>query len=487
MPNHETNRREFLKRATTLPWVAGLASLDSASLVAESSQVESNRRDSAQAGDQYVDFALDQLSKASVRMPSITAAAEAAAERIVFRNGGLIGAGDGAFTGEFAWAAGGIAFTKQWKPDKPVAEPSQQADSSKPFYRTAEYEESMYVRDVNSNDVVVLGFENEHDEEAHLLPYINQLLGNKALVILFSSEEIARNVRASYGVRDDLLTITHDVPNGGIIQIPGWPDKICAGRGFVQRLNLWVFQAELIGAFLRRGKIPGVLLSVTYESPQIFNIPLIESYRFIPAFDVDSTSKGSFGQTFLDKLKSILGSIVPSQRAKFRQGAEWLAAAVRNHHKAFALLIHGVDPVGLPGDPGIFTCITEGNAQYPELNKICTKDDVALFVGYNWYPPQLAESIDRVGAKLILCITTVQDLPPRPVMYGTEGPLYHVTALDQLPKRDNHIYIDEKWSQYDACLKIPGYPVLANSSSRFALNVVYWHFVADTVELLVKT
>src|SRR5215472_5989079 len=354
--SHDQNRREFLKQASSLPWMVSLVSLDGVS-VTGTSEFVGNSNEPALAGDQYVDFALGQLSKASDRMKSITAAAEAAADRIVLRNGGLIGAGDGAFTAEFAWAAGGIAFTKQWKPDKEVVASSQREDSSKPFYRTAEYEESMYARTVNSNDVVVLGFENEREEDAHLLPYVNQLLGNKALVILFSSEETARNVRASYGTRDDLITITQDVPNGGIIQINGWPDKICAGRGFVQRLNLWTFQAELIGAFLRRGKMPGMLLSVTYESPQIFNIPLISSYRFIPAFDVDPVGKGFFGQKFLDTLRPILGSIVPNQRPKFRQGAEWLGAAIRNHHKAFALLIHGVDPVGLPGDPGIFTSI----------------------------------------------------------------------------------------------------------------------------------
>jgi hypothetical protein len=485
--HHETTRREFLKRSTALPLAAQLLSSHrAASFNDDSSLAANDDGEHPQAGDRYVDFALGELAKASGRLPAITAAAEAAADRIVFRNGSLIGAGDGAFTFEFAWAAGGIAFTKQWKPDKEVIASTQPGDSSKPFYQTTEYEESTAAREVTSNDVILLGFENEHNEEAHLLPYVNQLLANKSLVILFASNETATKVKESYGARENLITITHDVLDGGIIQIPGWPKKVCAGRGFVQRLNLWVFQAELIGAFLRRGKIPGVLLSVTYESPQIFNLPLLNSYRFIPAFEVTPVNKGFMGQTFLEKLKEIISGIFREQKPKFRQGAEWLAEAVRNHHKAYALLIHGVDPVGLPGDPGVFTCITEGNAQYPELNKSCTKDDVALFVGYNWYPPQLAEAVDRVGAKLVLCITTVQDLPPRPVMYGTEGPLYHVTSLDQLPKKENHIYIDEKWSQYDGCLKIPGYPVLANSTSRFALNVVYWHFVADTVELLAR-
>jgi hypothetical protein len=35
-------------------------------------------------------------------------------------------------------------------------------------------------------------------------------------------------------------------------------------------------------------------------------------------------------------------------------------------------------------------------------------------------------------------------------------------------------------------LKIPDYPIPALETSSFAEDVVYWHLVADTVELLAK-
>lgn len=440
-------------------------------------------------GDLFADFVLEQIDHCRGRLGSITKAADAAADRIVSRDGEFLSAGDDGFAQESVWRAGGIAFAKRWKPDKPVQTSYLQTGPSNqplPYYRTGEYEERIYVRDCNSNDAVLLGFENEREERARLVPYVQQLLARGALIILFASENAVAAMEAEFGKKPNLVPITHGVRDGGILKIPGWPEKVCSGRSFVQRLNLWAFEAEIIGAFLRRGKMPGILLSVTYESPQIFNLPLINSYRFIPAFNVTPVEEGALGRTYLDEVKRILGDILPGQREKFRKASQWLAEALRNHHKGYALLIHGVTPPGLPGDPNLFTVYTEGNAQYPELKKTFTKDDVALFVGYNWYPPELADTVDQVDGKLICCITTVQDLPVRPVMYGTEGPLFHVASLEQLPKRDGHLYIDIKFPQYDATLKITGYPVLANPSSQLADNMVYWMFVANTVELLAR-
>ena len=114
------------------------------------------------------------------------------------------------------------------------------------------------------------------------------------------------------------------------------------------------------------------------------------------------------------------------------------------------------------------------------------KDDVALFVGYNWYPRRLANTVDKAGAKQILCFTLVQDQPPKPAVYGEVGELRHFTSFDQLPQAENRIYIDLKFAQYNAVLQIPGYPIPALETSSFAEDVVYWHLVADTVELLGK-
>jgi hypothetical protein len=444
--------------------------------------------DDQQAGDLFLDFAVDQIDRCRNSLATITAAAEVAAERIVSRHGQLLAAGDDSFTMEFVWAAGGIAFAKRWKPDLALnlQQDSAAINTAVPYYQTVDYEDQMYSRGVNSNDVILLGYENERLEQANLGAYANELLAANACVILFASEAVARDIQTRYGSRPNLILITHEVADGGIIDVPGWPSKVCSGRSFIQRLNLWVFQTELIGAFLRRGKIPGILLSVTYESPQIHNLPLIHSYRFVPAFDVTPAKEGELGETYLKAIRQILTSIIPGQRQKFRQATQWMAEAIENGHKVFALLIHGVNPIDLPGDPNLFTVYVEGDAIYPELGKACTKDDVALFLGYNWYPPELAETVDAADGKLILCITTVQNQPPRPVMYGSQGPLLHVDSLEQLPKHKSHIYIDEKWSEYDAVLKIPDYTVRAASSSRPVLNVLYWHFVADTVELLAK-
>lgn len=440
-----------------------------------------------QAGDHFVNFVLDEIEKARNKLPEIAAAAEVAADRIVRQEGQLLSAGDHSFSLEPVWRAGGIAFSRQYLPNKQAAAAAvASADGKIPYYRTKEFVEHFTVQQANSNDVVLLGFENEKEERLHLVSHVEQLLSDGALVVFFGSGDSAKTLRQKFGRSDRLLFLTHDVPDGGIVEVPGWPEKIGSGRSIVNRLYLWSFEAELISAFMRRGKIPGILLSVTYESPQVWNEPLLKNYKFIPAFDVTPVEKRLFGNTYLNHLRRIVSSIVPSQRPQFRQAAQWIAEARRTKHKAFALLIHGLDPKGLPGDPGLFKVYSEGNAYYPQMDSELGKDDVALFVGYNWYPPALADTVVKAGGKQILCFTLVQDQPPRPAVYGEVGELRHVKSFDELPQDENRIYIDLKFAQYNAVLKIPDYPVPALETSAFAEDVVYWHLVADTIELLSK-
>lgn len=449
-----------------------------------------------QAGDHYVNFVLTEIEATRRALPEITQAAEAAAERIVGHDGNLLAAGDRGFALQPVWRAGGIAFARQYLPAKPVPQPVPEGGASQnpgegsseeevPYYRTKQFVEHFTVQQARSQDVVMLGYENEKEEGSQLDSYMEQLLNNDALVVFFGSATSAEKLEKKFGRRDNLVFIRHEVPNGGILEIPGWPEKICSGRNIANRLRLWTFQAELISAFMRRGKIPGILLSVTYESPQIWNTPLLHDYKFIPAFNVEPVAKARFGNTYLNHLQQIVTNIVPKQRPQFRKAAKWLADAVRSKHKAFALLIHGVNPVGLRGDPGLFKVYSEGNAYYPQFEDEVRKDDVALFVGYNWYPPRLANAVDQVSGKQILCFTLVQDVPPKTAVYGEVGELLHPTSFDQLPQGDNRIYIDLKFAQYNAVLQIPGYPVPALESSSFAEDVTYWHLAADTVELLV--
>jgi len=436
-----------------------------------------------QAGDQYVDFVLAELDKARTRLPRISRAADLAADRIISHNGGLLAAGDDGVGGESVWRAGSIAFFKRYLPEANVPCAGSEGESQQPYYRTDDYEEHFKVREAKPEDVVVLGFENEREEQAHLSDFVQRLLGSKSLMIFLGSRKIAAALEKQFGKNENFIPLTHDVPDGGIVRAAGWPEKICSGRSLVNRLYLWLFEAELIAACMRRGKIPGILLSVTYESPQIVNNPLIHSYRFIPAFNVNPVKKGVFGKTLLDYLRRMASRIVPDQRQKFQQAAAWLAEAARNGRKPLVLLIGWPNPVGLPGDPDIFQVALEHSGDYPGLEKV-RANDVVAYIGYNWYPPELGEAVDKAGGKLIICMTLVQDQPPTPAVYRT--PLLHVRSLDELPKHDNHLYIDLKFAQYDACLKIPGYPFPAIPTSWLSNSLVYWRLVADTVELLAR-
>ncbi|MFO1093308.1 MAG: hypothetical protein U0992_08340 [Planctomycetaceae bacterium] len=438
-----------------------------------------------QAGDRFVNFVLSEIETTRQAIPTMTRAADVAARRIVEQEGELLSAGDLSFSLEPVWRAGGIAFAKRYLPDKESAKAQLQAASEElPFYRTKEFIDDFSVESADGNDVVLLGYESETVEARELLPTCRQLLNSGAFVVFFGSQASALQLEKSLGRPENLVAITHQVPDGGVLDIAGWPEKICSGRSLANRLYLWTFQAELIAAFMRLGKIPGILLSVTYESPQVWNLPLMYDYRFIPAFHVTHVPPGVLGDAYLNGIRDIVAAIVPPQRDKFRKAAAWLAEARRAKRTSYALLIHGLDPVQLPGDPGLFRVYSEGNAYYPQIEREMRADEVALFVGYNWYPDELAAAVDRAHGKQILCFTLVQHQPPKPATYGEVGELEHFTTFDDLPQSENRIYIDLHFAEYNAVLKIPDYPIPALESSAFAEDVVYWHLVADTIELL---
>ena len=439
---------------------------------------------SQQAGDRYVDFVVTEIQKAGDSLPGIIDAAEFAADLIVQKDGRLLAAGDDAFGMEQIRRSAGFAFTKRYKPEKAGSSARfETSDEGLSVHQSAEFEKRFFVRDAEQNDVALLGYENEREEEAHLTEMIKQLHARKAFIVLFASKRAAGWVRSELGDVSNLVSITHDVPDGGVIEIPGWPEKVCSARGLINRLYLWLFGAELIAAFLRRGKIPGILLSSTYESPQIWNLPLIDSYKFIPAFNVSPVRKGVFGQAYLKHLRDIAVSVVPDQRNNFRVAAQWLADAVRSRRTVRALTMGSLSPVGLAGNPDFFVNYTDPFTYDQDVKKI-QSDEVALYAGYNWYPTALAEALDRASAKLILSITCVQDFPPTPLDLGE--PFIQVSTLDDLPKHKNHVYIDSKFDQYDGCMTIPGYPIPGLPTSFLSVPLVYWHLVADTVELLAK-
>jgi len=401
---------------------------------------------------------------------------------LVDRDGGLLAVGDDGFALEQIWRSAGFGFAKRFKPQAaPSTARFESSEKGLTFHQTAEFERRFFVSEAKPGDVVLLGYENEREEQAHVRGDIEGLLDKDVLIVFFGSENAAKEIQRRIGKRQNFLPLTHRVPDGGLLQVPGWPDKVCSGRGLVNRLYLWVFASELIAACLRRGKVPGILLSATYESPQILNIPLIDSYRFIPAFNVSPIKKGALATKYLNHLHGIASQIVRDQRPQFRQAAQWLADAIRNKHKVRALTIESLRPVGLPGNPNLFENYVDPG-DFDAAVKKAGPGEVALYVGYNWYPTALGEAVDKAGGKLIVCITLVQDFPPNPVDLGE--PFVQVSSLKQLPKRDNHVYINTKFDQYDGCLMIPEYPIPVRPTSFISVPLVYWHLVADTVELL---
>ena len=192
-----------------------------------------------QAGDHFVNFVLNEIEATRKKLPDIARAADVAADRIVGDEGELLSAGDHSFSLEPVWRAGGIAFSRQYLPDKETAAAAVEAASDKiPYYRTKEFVEHFTVNRATSKDVVLLGFENERQEQLHLHSTVKQLLSDEALIIFFGSETSARKLELEFGRHRNLIFITHNVPDGGVIEVANWPEKICSGRSIANRLYL---------------------------------------------------------------------------------------------------------------------------------------------------------------------------------------------------------------------------------------------------------
>lgn len=410
----------------------------------------SNRR--RLPGDRHVDFVLAEVKKARKKLPGIVRAAETAADRVVFENGGLLAVGDEGFAKEQVWRSAGFGFTRRYNFRRTQSSAHlESSEAGLTFHQTAEFERRLYVREARREDVALFGYENELEEQAHLAEDMQQVLDREMLIVLFASRQTAKRVQQKFGKRDNLISITYDVPAGGILKISGWADRVCSGRGLISRLYLWVFVSELIAAFMRRGKIPGILVSATYESPQIFNIPLIDSYRCIPALNVTAIKMCVMGARYLDHLRWIASSLVRDQRDEFAKAAHWLTEAVRNKRTIRAMTIESLHPAGLPGNPRLFENYFDPS-EYDGAVKGSGPDEVALYVGYSWYPIALGEAVDQAGGNLILWIALVKDMPPMPVDLGE--PFLQVRSVDQLPRRKNHVYINLKFDQCDGCLMI---------------------------------
>ena len=345
------------------------------------------------------------------------------------------------------------------------------------------FEKRFLVGDAEQNDVALLGYENVCEEEAHLTETVKQLDACKAFIVLFASKRASWP--GSVGAWRRIKPCFHHsrCPGRRSNRNSRMARKGMFGPRAHQPFASLAIRGRADCRFSSTGENPWILLSATYESPQIWNLPLIGSYKFIPAFNVSPVGKGVFGQAYLKHLRDIAVSVVPDQRHTFRVAAQWLADAVRSRRTVRALTMESLNPVGLAGNPGFFVNYTDPFTYDQDVKKI-QPNEVALYAGYNWYPTALAEAVDRASAKLILSITCVQDFPPTPLDLGE--PFIQVSTLDDLPKHTNHVYIDSKFDQYDGCMIIPGYPIPGLPTSFLSVPLVYWHLVADTVELLAK-
>lgn len=375
--------------------------------------------------------ALDRaLVAATATLPTITAAAEEAAERMTRGGHVYVGGPMAGFDLEALYRAGGLD----------VAEQLSKATGLTP------------------DDVVLLG-----DLAGGEFP--NQDLLSRApaetFVVLFASRGSPLTTLA------DTVVPTGVAGHGEVVTLRDGT-RVAPLDGVLNVANLWTFCGELIAACTRRGRMPVVFQSVMIEGARERNAGL-RGKVFHPESNLAAIPPGRLGREYLAGLRGHLAHLCePTQVIAIGRAAALAAAAARSGKRRFAWMVgHYLPSVpGTPGDPGGWTPLTL--ARDPkDFDQRVGPGDVVLYVGYTWMETAAFAAAGQVGAKTVAVVAGTGDGPPP-----------DVTVAD--------IWIDPGWVVGDAEVTIPGYDVRALPPSGVVQAAVYWMVVAETAARLAE-
>ena len=370
----------------------------------------------------YLEFIQGKMTRMIQTMDVITAAADAAAARIV-SGGRLFGLGDEkGFQSEYSARSGGLMGI------------------------------STAGEDVGKGDVVLAattGASLGTEYRETLASYRN----SGALVILIGSGESREK-----GVED--LFIDNHLPEGLNPVFAGKENPICPTAGVCNVAGLWSFTAEYVAACTRRGKMPVCWQSGNMDAGRVRN-KLVKGKVFHDDGEIDviPIQAGEKGREFLYNVQRCFAGIGCIEIEKFTEAGRLAAEAISRGNTAWCDVIghHLQSQRGIQGDPGLFKI---GAPESDDKAGPFEEGDVYIFNGYFIFPADELEKVREAG------------VPSVWLLGGRE-------TQDVYPQT-GEIHIDTYWRYGDASLSIPGSNIRIVPASGVIMTTTLWMLIAET-------
>lgn len=371
----------------------------------------------------YADALGRQFDLARAQLPRITAVAEPVADRLIARGELLIGGSMAGFDIEGIGRAGGLCLLQR------VTDKTQWDPGDTMLYG-------------------MLGSGLPSD-----VATIRELRDKGVMVIAFGARgEASRAADAAF-----LTGLTEH----GLAVETGAGIRVAPLDGLTNLIHLWAFNAELVSALTRRGKMPTMFQSVYLEGARERNAA-IRNQPFHDTTTVDPIAPGILGRRYLDQVGGHIEYLTSRTTiGAFDRAAELAVAAKRDGKDLYVWLFGHYPPYvgGTPGDPGVWQPLPRKVT--PEvLQQKLKPGDVLLDIAYSVIETEALQAAKQAGAKTIAVVAGRVDGPP---------------PESELPD----VWIDPHWLHGDAELEIPGYDVPILPPSGIVQIAVYWMLTAE--------
>ncbi len=385
-------------------------------------------------GRRYLDALIAVVEGTRERLPEITEAGEAVAERLVAGGDLFIASVRPDFVSEGIVRSGGLMMLRAYGPDTTLS----------------------------PGDTVIFGWSNTAPGQD--LALLGRLRESGAFVVGIGPAPPGENSGAFLAHVDAFLESAPPLP-----PLPPGVVERFGGEAYplvsLQNLALlWAFTGEMVAALTRRGRMATMYQSVLVPGARERNARY-RSHRFHEAHEVPPLPAGQVGGRYLEEIGGCLRAL--REEAPAIERVARACAEVRgrgNQVHAFLISHFPVYQWGAPGDPKFMQRLEVMSGETPpaaELEARMRPGDLFFFLGYYRRPAKAYEAVRRAGG-LIAEVIAGTDAEP-------DGP-----TPDYV--------IRPRWPYRDSLTPVPGYDVKILPSSGIVQAAIYWAVVGTVAE-----
>lgn len=373
----------------------------------------------------YLGALIEGTEDARHRLPAITRAAEAAAERLLAGGELYMASTRYDFTSEGRARAGGLMLLRQ-------------------------YDSAVNLR---VQDVVVVGWSGT--SPAKDLALLKRVRASGALTIGMGP------------TGDGALPQQVDLHLESALALSPVVRKPFGGESYpvisLQNLAVqWAWTGELAAALTRGGYMPVMYQSVLVPGARDRN-SRYPGRRFHEKDKIPIVPPGQLGRSYLQALGNCFQQLKQYDSDSIAAVARACVKARRSGHQIYTFLIQHFPyhQLGAPGDPVFMEKIERSGGEIPDpehVKKSLQRGDVFFFVGYFRRPDVAFRLAKDVGAVSVEVISGTDEPQPDPV------PDY---------------VIRPHWPYQDALVSVPNYDIRILPSSGILQAAVYWSVVGS--------